>query len=237
VQLKLLWELQELDLSIRKLDQKIENAPLQSGVDETEQEVEEEKNTLGELENQLKADRKTMRQLEMDTQKIDDDRKELTDNLYSGKVTNVKELEQMHRKLDLLAAEKKKLEDKIIVLMESIEEQEKAIADLDSKLQGSVRELEKKKNTLVTDLERFKAERVELEAKRNLQADKIEPKYMSKYNILAGKNQGKALAMVTNDLCGGCKVFISSGLSGRLYNQDAMVYCENCGRLLVRFDD
>ncbi len=236
MQLKLLWDLQELDLKIKALEENIEEAPLLSGVDEASEKYEELKTEISEKENLLKEDRKTLKNLEMRTQKIVDDRKELSDNMYGGTVTSVKELEQMQRKMELLAEEKVKIEDEILVLMESIEEQEELLKKKQSDLEQCKQDLQKKEARLAEDLERFNRELESLRMERIKAAEKIEPKYINKYNMLAEKHQGEALARVDNDICGGCRVFISSGLRGHLYNPGAMVYCENCGRLLVRLD-
>lgn len=236
MQLQLLWELQELDLTISSVKKKIEDAPLQSGVDQVTERLKELNNQLSEDELRLKEDRKTLRSLEMNTQKIVDDRKELSENMYGGKVSNIKELEQMQRKMDLLAAEKKKLEDNILNLMESIEEQESSLEQISAELNHSRQDLEGKEKQLTDELLQLERELARLEEERINIAGKIEAKYMNKYVMLAEKNQGQALARVVEDLCSGCRVYISSGLRGKLYNPAAMVYCENCGRLLVKLD-
>jgi len=237
MQLKLLWELQELDLSISALVRKKEEAPLLSGIQETTEMLDELEKEINEKEGRLKEDQKELKRLEMKAQKIVDDRKELSDNLYGGKITNVKELEQMQRKLDLLAAEKQKTEDGILGLMESVEEQEafhkEACTERDSRKQ----ELHDKEERLALETKNYCAEISRLEDERKRLAGEIEPKYLTKYDILAKKHQGRPIARVSDDICGGCRVFISSGLRGHLYNPGAMVYCENCGRLLVKFDD
>jgi allophanate hydrolase subunit 1 len=81
VQLKLLWDLQELDLSISNLQQKLEEAPLISGVQETTDKLNELAIEITERELRLKEDRKTLKQLEKKTQKIVEDRKEISENL------------------------------------------------------------------------------------------------------------------------------------------------------------
>ncbi len=237
MQLKLLWNLQELDLSISALQLKLEEAPLLSGVQETLERLDELKNKIAELENRLKEDHKILRQLEMKVQKVVDDRKELSDNLYGGKIANAKELEQMQRKSDLLAAEKQKTEDSILVLMESVEEQEVVFKETVVEHEKNEQELHEKEERLVSDTSRFKDELSKLENDREHLIEGIEPKYLTKYNILVQKHQGRPLAKVADDICGGCRVFVSSALRGHLYNPGAMVYCENCGRLLVKFDD
>lgn len=237
MQLKLLWDLQELDLSISALQLMLEEAPLLSGVQETIEKLDRLKDRISELESRLKEDHKTLRQLEMKAQKIVDDRKELSDNLYGGKITNVKELEQMQRKLDLLAAEKQKTEDSILILMESVEDQEAVLKEIVVENEKSEQELQEKENRLSSDTSGYNENLSRLENDRERLLAGIEPKYLAKYNILAQKHQGRPLARVVDDICGGCRVFISSALRGHLYNPGAMVYCENCGRLLVKFDD
>lgn len=237
MQLKLLWDMQELDLAISAYKTKIEEAPGLSGVDEAKEELKELEVKLSAQEENLRNDQKHLRQLEMRTQKIVDDRKELSDNMYGGKITNVKELEQMHRRMDQLAEEKKKLEEEIINLMESIEEQEEMMKETGLAISKKKEELEEKEKRLQADLARFNKELSHLENERVTQAEKIEPKYMERYIVLAEKHQGRPLSKVENDICGACRVFISSAQRGHLYNPGALVYCENCGRLLVRFDD
>ncbi len=237
MQLKLLWELQEVDLAIKNLEKRIELAPAESGVDEAEGLVQELKKEYEERVSQNKEDRKVLKTLEMKTQKLVDDRKQLNENMYNGTVTNVKELEQMHRRMDHLLVEKEKTEDEILVIMESLEEQDDHLAGLNEELGRAEKDLKEKEERLRINLAEMNNELESLKAEKEIRAEKVEKKYMDKYLMLAEKNQGQALARVNEDLCGGCRVFISSGLRGHLYNPDAMVYCENCGRLLIKLDD
>jgi len=236
VQLQLLWELQELDLSIKDLQAKIEAAPELSGVDEAKEQLESLESDHAEQESILKADRKKLRQMELEEQSITEQRKELSDSMYNGKVTSVKELEQMQRKVDILAENKNKLEENILNLMELIETQETHLKELEQTISRVREDLSEKEARLEKELETYHSELEQLQAQRDQLAEKIDKKYLEKYTMLAQKHHGKALARVAGDICGGCRVFISSGLRGHLYNPEAMVYCENCGRLLVKLD-
>jgi len=231
MQLKLLWELQQLDLAILSFIKKIDEAPWYSGVGELKGKLIELRNDLTEIGKALDDNRKQLRQLEMKVQKIVDDRKVLSDELYGGKVSNVKELEQMQRKLELLTVEQQKNEDKILFLMETVEEWETKLAILEQEIMETDKELQNKEQQLSYDFEEFEKELSLLRSERETLVRQIDNKYLNKYKILAEKNQGRALARVVDGICSGCRVFISSGLGGHLYNPDAMVYCENCGRL------
>jgi len=237
LQLELLWELQELDLSAAALEKNIEEAPEQSGISEKEVELNGLRDEYAAVEESLKKNRKTLRQLEMNEQKIIDDRRELNDKMYGGKVGNVKELEQMQLRMEQLASEKKKVEDRILELMEKVEEEEAEIKDLTEKLEKVKNELADMESKLNAELEELNGILSEKMTEREKLAEKIDDIYLKKYNMLAEKHHGRALARVDNDICGGCRVFISGAQRGRLYNEDAMVYCENCGRLLIRLED
>ncbi len=234
MQLQLLWKLQQYDLAIMDLEKKAEEAPALSGKDELAEQVENLKTWISAREEALKAEKKALKRLELITQKIVDDRKDLKENMYGGKVTNVKELEQMMRKMDLLAVGKLKHEEEILAYMETIEEYEEQLKSEQSDLAGLVQKLEEVEKQLEADLQKLEAEKAEQSGKRDSLAVKIEPKYMDRYKNMAQRNNGYALAAVEDDVCGGCRVFISSAQRGQLYNPDTMVYCENCGRLLVR---
>ncbi len=236
MQLQLLWELQEIDLSIKGLQTKIEEAPWLSGVPDAREYLESLEKDCSEKENRLKSERKELKQMEFEEQSIFDTSKELKDNMYGGKVSNVKELEQMQRKLDLLAEDKKKLEEKMINLMESIEALEEELNELAEKISRTREDLAGKEKQLEEEITALNQEIAQLQSQREELAGKIDQKYLEKYLMLAEKYQGKALARVVNDICGGCRVFISSAHRGHLYNPSSMVYCENCGRLLVKLD-
>ncbi|MFU8794640.1 MAG: zinc ribbon domain-containing protein [Dethiobacteria bacterium] len=237
MQLKLLWELQKIDLTIAALQKTIEEAPLKSGVEEASQNLESLKNDQSQQTESLKVDRKVLKELEMKIQKIVDDRKDLNDGLYSGKTTSAKELEQMQRKMDILAEEKKKYEDRLLVLMESVEEQEGALNALNDQINEIERLLKDKEEKLEQELSLYRSELSKMDNIRVGKTEGIEQKYLDRYTMLSEKYKGQALALVENDICGGCRVFISSAQRGHLYNPGALVYCENCGRLLIKSDE
>ncbi len=235
MQLKLLWDLQELDLGIRATEQQIEEAPALSGVDEALARLEELKQSLTDKELLFKEDQKKLKNLEMRTLKIVEDRKNLKENMYDGTVSSVKELEQMQRKMELLAEEKNGLEEEILILMESLEEQESSLEQLKKAVESASEDLKEKETMLEKNLARLEEELKGLQEKRSQHVKEIEPRFLDRYNLLAEKHNGQPLARVEDEICGGCRVFISSALRGHLYNPEAMVYCENCGRLLVKF--
>lgn len=233
MQLKLLWELQKLDVAIAALKQSLADAPGQSGVEPAEKSVEELTLLVFEREEGLRAENKAIRELEMKVQKLSTDQRDLRDNLYSGKVGSAKELEQMQKRLETLKSEQEDAEDGIIALMESTEEGEGFLAAHRQALEEAQLHLAQEKQALAGELARLEEELNKLQQERVLLAAGIEDVYLERYDHLCGKLGDHPLAAISGDTCGECRVFVSAGLRGQLYNPGAMVYCENCGRLLV----
>lgn len=236
MQLKLLWELQEIDLSLESIRSQIEEAPEVAGVQAAGEQLAALEDDFARGEENLKTERRKMKQQELKVQKIVEDRKELSDDMYGGKISNVKELGQMQRRMELLAEEKNKLEDEILNMMESVETGEAYLEEVKRDLEKNKMDLAGKEERLNEELNRLKQEQERLEVFRQKLVEKIDHKFYDRYRNLAEKHRGRALAGVSEGICSGCRVFISSAQRGHLYNPNAMVYCENCGRLLVNLE-
>lgn len=233
--MKLLWRLQEIDLAVRDLEDEIENTPLHREAGEAEERLAELEGTLVKSEQLIREQRKKLKRGELDLESITAEHGELHRRLYSGEVKNIKELEQMEIKLRSVGQKQLALEEELIGMMESLEEQEQESKDLMVQQGEAAAELQRRRRRLEEELARLGGELERLGEQRADLAARIEPQYLERYRELAGRYQGRGLAAVINDICQGCSVFISSAQRGFLYDPRAMVYCESCGRLLVRF--
>ncbi|HOA36036.1 MAG TPA: hypothetical protein PKV91_06905 [Bacillota bacterium] len=235
--LKLLWQLQELDLAIEELELEIENNPLRQEVDSAEEQLGNVEEALSGTEQDLKEQRKKLKRGELDLEAISSEHEALHQRLYSGEVKNIKELEQMEIKLRSVKQKQEELEEELLGLMEAIEEQERRAADLAGQQKEISAELQQRRQRLDEELARLGNDMEKLQEQRKELVSQIEPQYLERYRELSRRFQGQALARVINDICQGCSVFISSAQRGHLYDPRAMVYCESCGRLLIRFSE
>ena len=233
----LLWELQELDLAIGVLTDKFEGNPLHQDVDDAAERmarIEEELERVGQL---LQEQRKRLRRGELDLEAISAENEELHQRLYSGEVKNIKELEQMEIKLGSVKQKQLALEEELLSLMETIEEQEELAVKLTRQKKEAAAELHDWQRRLEEELALLGGELAELQEQRDRLTEQIEPDRLRLYDELMQRHRGRGIARVINDICQGCSVFISSAQRGFLYDPQALVYCENCGRLLVRFTE
>ena len=231
----LLWELQELDLAIGVLTDKFEGNPLHQEVEDAAARLDRVEEELEQGEQLLQEQRKRLRRGELDLETISAEREELHQRLYSGEVKNIKELEQMEIKLGSVKQKQLAQEEELLSLMEAIEEQEElAVVLTRQKKEGAV-ELHDWQRRLEEELALLGGELAELQEQRDRLTEQIEPDRLRLYDEMMQRHQGRGIARVINDICQGCSVFISSAQRGFLYDPAALVYCENCGRLLVRF--
>jgi predicted nucleic acid-binding Zn-ribbon protein len=59
---------------------------------------------------------------------------------------------------------------------------------------------------------------------------------VSRIAKLQSRYRGLFLAPVVDSVCRGCRMTVPASLMVHLINADALVYCENCGRILRKID-
>ena len=232
-----LWKLQELDQAIDQLTAKIEQTPLRQDVEEAAENLARVREDLDETKQRLQGKEKKLRRGELDLEAISAERGELNQRLYSGEVKNIKELEQMEIKLDSVKQKQATLEEELLSLMEAIEGQENLKEELTRQEGAALTARDERQQLLDDELAQLGSELAELQEQRDGLAEEIESDRLKLYDDLMLRHQGRGVARVINDICQGCSVFISSAQRGFLYDPQALVYCENCGRLLVRFNE
>ena len=233
--LEQLWYLQQCDSEITKLEKQYKNEPLVSEVKELKAKLKKEEERLKVREDDLREKKKKYKMLELELQKATDEIKYLKKQLYGGEVSNLKELSNMEKKLELVEKDEVSLENNIIDQIELMEEseqlseeQKKRCKVIQNKLDKKTKEMEKALNEINKSIEGYREKRKGLE-------EKVSKEHLARYNRLIQRPDKKGVARVINNRCEGCRVSIPNSQAGKLYNPDIILYCENCGRLLVKF--
>ena len=164
--------------------------------------------------------------------------KGIEDTLYGGTVTAAKDLAALQEEIRLVRVRQSELEEQEMALLEEIEgvegemsENRSARAVVEGELAEVVSALKSAEGIIDSELAVFgqgKAERVK----------NLPEKVLNVYERLRTREKlnGVAAAPFTPKGCGGCNMQLPS-LESRLMREqpeDAVLNCENCGRLLVR---
>lgn len=151
--------------------------------------------------------------------------------LYDGSVKNPKELTSIQHEVELLRAERSRVEDD---LLEALGERESADAAL-TNARTRVAELEARRLRQVDELraeaQRLNALIVRAEAKREAQKGRIPPAAVATYHEIRRK-RGLAVVKIQGSSCLGCRITIPDALRRRAFAADSLVQCPNCERIL-----
>jgi hypothetical protein len=228
-QLKTLIDLQGVDTRIAALD--TEAARLPKEIAAIHAEIDAAKKDIEAGKARLDAAKKDQRTREKDLEVVQAKRSKTEGRLYEVK-TN-KEYSAVLAEIEEIKQEKGRVEEDILLLMESQERLTVDIKDAEARFkaretQGKQEEsaLQEKLRAVEADLALVRAERAEL-------ARQLPAPVLADYDKLLKARGGLALAQVIKpNLCGGCRMTVTPQRLQELRAQSALLPCESCGRYL-----
>lgn len=178
--------------------------------------------------------RTSLKQAELDLGTVESHLRQDETRLYSGEVTNPKELAQLEHRVGEERTQRVKLEERCIVLMEDAERWDHGLHEARAganDAQGILREFD-------AEQERRAAEDVLAEAEsaksREGLLNSIPDRMREKYERLQFRYPGGALARVERGgSCGGCHNSLAQAEMERAERLPGVATCENCARLLL----
>ena len=228
-QLKTLIDLQGVDTRIAAHE--AEAARLPKEIAAIHAEIETAKKDMDAGKARLDAAKKDQRTREKDLEVVQAKRSKTEGRLYEVK-TN-KEYSAVLAEIEEIKQEKGRVEEEILVLMESQERLTADIKDAEGRYktretQGKQEEtaLQEKLRAVEADLALVRTERAEL-------ARQLPAPVLADYDKLLKARGGLALAQVVKpNLCGGCRMTVTPQRLQELRAQSALLPCESCGRYL-----
>jgi uncharacterized protein len=162
--------------------------------------------------------------------------KELERRMFGGQVTAPRELQVMDEEVRHLARHVSGLEDRELEVMEELEPLDAELAEIDAQIDqlrsgaGELRSsISEQEVGIDAELQHERSERAAAAA--NVPAD-----LLSRYEQLRKKLGGTGAARLVGGSCGGCHLQLPAMELDRVHKAppDAVIYCDQCGRILVR---
>ena len=235
-------EIQGLDLSIGQLRHRAATHPLRSELAEIDERLaahDAEVAEVGDRHHDLERQRK---RVEDEVATVEARRRDIDAKLYGGEVTASKELLALQDEAAALLDRQRAMEDDELELMEQIEELSE-----DLTARASIRnQLEADRVALQAELDGAVAEiEAEIAGLADRRAGRADPRsetvpglaeLLVRYDDLRPQYDGVPVARVVDGRCDGCHIQLSAVAVDRMSRMadDAVVSCEECGRLLVR---
>ncbi len=228
-----LYELQQIELDIDMLRKRLKEHSVFDEFKKLQNEAADSKKAVELAEGKLNEQRIISKRLEMDMQKVEAQNKAVQASLYDGSVNNAKELSQLEEKGKELSRERDKQEEAVLLSMEVVEELELSFETAKKKYKNKVLKLKELQNYGNKEIQHLKDEIMSHQEKRDTLSQKISKELLEDYKSKRRMFSGRPLALLIGDICGVCRVSISSRTKNLLCNPEAVVVCDNCGRILI----
>lgn len=226
--LKLLWRLEEIDddLQIKrnKLASLDDGSLLRRRVSALSDELER-------LRRELREMRREMEDKELEARGVEERRRSLENRMYGGLVTNPKELEAMEKEAEILRRTQDRLEERVLELMYALEDKSVQIREMEAQLQVEHSEYEKVRQAYEKEFSELSKLIAALEREREELLPQIDPYLLERYQEIRAR-EGGGIAKVEKGVCIGCGFSVSPRILSRLKEEETLIYCENCGRIL-----
>jgi hypothetical protein len=227
-QIRLLFELQQIDLSISLRQSEIQD--LEGQLKETGNLLKAKKE-LEEKQCFLEDQQKAQGSLEDEIEDLQAKIKPLSQKLFDGSVKNPKELASLKQDYEHQKSIMDAKEDAVLQIMLAID---KARQEINTKSR-EVKELEKARQEeqarIHARIDDLKSALSELEQERQALISRMEPAFFKLYSNLRVKKP-RPVAKIEKGMCQGCRVTLPVSLIQRARVSDEPVFCCNCERIL-----
>ena len=232
-ELRLLKQLQELDLQLKDLRDRLEQVPQQ--VSELDQALNENRRILEHAEAIVEEQQREQRQTENEVGSLREQLSRYKTQLMEVK-TN-KEYQAMLHEIETIERQIDAKEDQILELMLAAEDRlekgrtlKQEFRTRDEELQLSRTEAESFSSEAATEIDRLKQERENL-------ASALTPGRLFQYQRISRARGGRAISRIIDGSCQGCNVVLRKQLIAEVKTSARIATCEACNRILYYNSD
>jgi predicted nucleic acid-binding Zn-ribbon protein len=154
------------------------------------------------------------------------------EKLYSGSVTNSKELRDLQRDLEGLQRQVRSHEEEALAAMVRADELRNRLQAAAATTQERESEWQGEQETLTSEVKRLEGEIGSLEERRRAAESLVDRASLSLYEQLRRTRAGRAVAQIQRGACLGCHISLPSTVFQRARSGLAIVQCTSCGRIL-----
>ena len=227
-QIKILVELQKIDLQIYKLKKELAQQP--EWQKKLDQEFEKKKIRVKAGEDELKALQLKQKQKESDLAVREEKIAKLQAQLYQLKSN--KEYTAMEMEIKGMKADKSVLEEDILRLLDAVDQAKAALVREKESLSGEENKYKEQTEAFKKQAAEIESSARELEEKRKVYTPNVEARLLGQYEKLLKGLEGLALVPVVNNSCGGCHMGLPPQVVNETQQHEKWILCESCARIL-----
>ncbi|MEN6413346.1 MAG: hypothetical protein ABFC84_11420 [Veillonellales bacterium] len=228
-QLHLLWEIQKLEQEKNSLQSQADRLSSEK-IRILCQEINSLTESITASRNRLSAMQQVYEKQEKEVGFLMEQYHLIEQQLYSGEIKNPKELEQLKGRCDGAKADIDQREEKIFAEMAHCEQLEQQIMDLQTQVADKQQQCEQRRQEFTQAVAVVEKGIQEIDEKIKRLTVKISLPILDKYRELHRKLRFP-IAKVENGICSGCHRSLPVTQVSR--QAATLMYCDNCGRILL----
>lgn len=225
-----LYLLQTFDLGIAKIHARLKEIETLLAGDET---VIQARSSLEAAETALKPWQARSRDLDLEIKTIVQKGKDAEGLAYGGTVHNRKELQDLEHEIAAHKKRQDQLESEHLEVMLKIDENQASVVKAKQALEVAQAAWVNAQASLLADKQKLEGELAGMESQRRQTAATIDAEQLKIYETLRPKKHGRAVSLLEEDTCTTCGVEQTSILAQQVRQSHSLVYCANCGRILI----
>lgn len=158
--------------------------------------------------------------------------KEAEKMLYSGAVTNPKELQDRQQEAESLKRHLSTLEDRLLEQMMRLEESEQSYRQTQEELQRVELTRSAQHQELFEEREKLHGEVERLQGEREAALAGVSEKDLALYDDVRSRYGGRAVALVSDNACSACGMELARSIPQAASTGSELVRCPQCSRIL-----
>jgi predicted nucleic acid-binding Zn-ribbon protein len=224
-----LYQLQQLDLELERLatEQQAVVKSLQGNARLQELRMEHNR-----AQQQLRSGLQAQKEAERAFEELDRRLGTQEERLYSGVVSNPKELNALQQEVQYLRAQRSRQEDTALEMMEAVESLQETVRRQAEALQQAEEACTRESAAMLARRDQLGVRKQELQAKRAQMLNSIDAEFISRYEAMRRMKQGRAISKVEQNSCQWCRVILTASELQRVRVSSQLQTCTNCGRIL-----
>jgi predicted nucleic acid-binding Zn-ribbon protein len=227
-QLELLWELQKIDLTLKRIKEERDRFPKEMKKLDERQNIEKEKiqKEREKIESLEKERRQKERNLNTEQEKI----KRAEGRMFEVK-TN-KEYQALLSEIETIKEATSREEEEILQILEEIDELKKDLLKREKEVTTTLEKIERERKKIQEKMDQGEGLWKEQKERREVLSKQLESGLFKLYNTLKEKRQGVGVVNVKGETCQGCFVNIPPQMFIEVQKTNALIRCPNCNRIL-----
>jgi len=227
-QLELLWELQKIDLTLKRIKEERDRFPKEMKKLDERQNIEKEKiqKEREKIESLEKERRQKERNLNTEQEKI----KRAEGRMFEVK-TN-KEYQALLSEIEAIKETTSREEEEILQILEEIDELKKDLLKREKEVTTTLEKIERERKKIQEKMDQGEGLWKEQKERREVLSKQLESGLFKLYNTLKEKRQGVGVVNVKGETCQGCFVNIPPQMFIEVQKTNALIRCPNCNRIL-----